>query len=132
MSVLPFAEVPQVLLYAASRPKAADISEFRNDMFLFSELNSTMQNSQNLYPLFQDFGFAPKIRFAANLSTILDLTAQNEGIYLTHAWCRSCKNPEYQTLTLPFAKKFYLAYAEENSNSKICELLSRITNCPHA
>lgn len=131
-SVLPFAEVPQVLLYAASRPKAADISEFRNDMFLFSELNSTMQNSQNLYPLFQNFGFAPKIRFAANLSTILDLTAQNEGIYLTHAWCRSCKNPEYQTLTLPFAKKFYLAYAEENSNSKICELLSRITNCPHA
>ena len=37
LSVLPFAEVPQVLLYAASRPEAAGISDFRNDTFLFSQ-----------------------------------------------------------------------------------------------
>lgn len=132
LSVHPFSAVSQVLLYAASRPEAAGISDFRNDTFLFSEADAALHSNRNLYRYFHIFGFAPKIRFAANLSTILDLAAQDEGVYLTHAWCRSCKNPEYQTLTLPFAKKFYLAYAEENSNSKICELLSRITNCPHA
>ena len=86
----PFFEVPQVLLYASTRPEAPDISDFRNDTFLVSEADAALKSSQNLYPLFQDLGFAPKIRFAANLSTILDLTAQDEGVYLTHAWCRAC------------------------------------------
>ena len=127
-SVLPFAEVPQVLLYAASHPEASGISDFRNDAFLFSEADAALQSSRNLYRYFQSFGFAPKIRFAANLSTILDLAAQDEGVYLTHAWCRGCKNPDYRMLKLPSEKEFYLAYAKENSNLKICKLLSRITN----
>ena len=80
----PFFEVPQVLLYASTRPEAPDISDFRNDTFLVSEADAALKSSQNLYPLFQDLGFAPKIRFAANLSTILDLTAQDEVVYLTH------------------------------------------------
>ena len=109
LSVHPFPEVPQVLLYASTHPEAANITDFQNDAFLFSETDAALQNSQNLYPLFQCFGFAPKIRFAANLSTILDLTAQNDGVYLTHAWCRGCKNPEYRTLVLPSSKRFYLA-----------------------
>ena len=49
-------------------------------------------------------------------------------VYLTHAWCRGCKNPDYRMLMLPSEKEFYLAYAKENSNLKICKLLSRITN----
>ena len=46
-SVLPFAEVPQVLLYAASHPEASGISDFRNDAFLFSEADAALQSSRN-------------------------------------------------------------------------------------
>lgn len=123
LSLHPFSEVPQVLLCAASRPEAADISDFRNDTFLFSETDAALQSSQNLYPLFQHFGFAPKIRFAANLSTILDLTAQNEGVYLTHAWCRACKSPEYRTRVLPSTKRFYLACDQSRQKPEMKELL---------
>lgn len=128
LSVHPFSAVSQVLLYAASRPEAAGISDFRNDTFLFSEADAALHSNRNLYRYFHIFGFAPKIRFAANLSTILDLAAQDEGVYLTHAWCRGCKNPDYRMLMLPSEKEFYLAYAKENSNLKICKLLSCITN----
>lgn len=129
LSLHHFDEVPQILLYASSRHEAADISDsrneaadisdFRNDTFLFSETDAALQSSQNLYPLFEDFGFAPKIRFAANLSTILDLTAQDEGVYLTHAWCRGCKRPEYRTLVLPSTKRFYLACDKSRQNPEI-------------
>ena len=128
LSVQLFDEVPQLLLYAASRTKAADISDFRNDTFLFSEAGAALQSSQNLYALFQDFGFAPKIRFAANLSTILDLTAQDEGVYLTHAWCRPCKRPEYQTLVLPFTKRFYLACNQSRQKPEMKGLFQALTN----
>ena len=121
----PFFEVPQVLLYASTRPEAPDISDFRNDTFLVSEADAALKSSQNLYPLFQDLGFAPKIRFAANLSTILDLTAQDEGVYLTHAWCRACKKPDYQMLTLPSTKKFYL---ETTQKTEVHELFCRLSH----
>ena len=124
----PFFEVPQVLLYASTRPEAPDISDFRNDTFLVSEADATLKSSQNLYPLFQDLGFAPKIRFAANLSTILDLTAQDEGVYLTHAWCRACKKPDYQMLTLPSTKKFYLACRETTQKTEVHELFCRLSH----
>ena len=123
LSVLPFAKVPQVLLYSASRPEAAGISDFRNDTFLFPETDAALHSSRNLYRYFQRFGFAPKIRFAANLSTILDLAAQAEGVYLTHAWCRGCKNPEYRTLILPSARKFYLACSKTDQKPEMNELL---------
>ena len=126
LSVLPFAEVPQVLLYAASRPEAADISDFRNDTFLFPETDAALHSSRNLYRYFQSFGFAPKIRFAANLSTILDLAAQAEGVYLTHAWCRGCKNPEYRTLILPSEKEFYLLYTQNTLKQMPAELLRKL------
>ena len=126
LSVLPFAEVPQVLLYAASRPEAADISDFRNDTFLFPETDAALHSSRNLYRYFQSFGFAPKIRFAANLSTILDLAAQAEGVYLTHAWCRGCKNPEYRTLILPSEKEFYLLYTQNTLTQMPAELLRKL------
>ena len=128
LSVHPFSEVPQVLLYASTRTEATDISDFRNDTFLFSETSAALQSSQNLYPLFQGFGFAPKIRFAANLSTILDLTAQDEGVYLTHAWCRACKKPDYQMLTLPSTKKFYLACRETTQKTEVHELFCRLSH----
>ena len=128
LSVLPFAEVPQVLLYAASRPEAAGISDFRNDTFLFSEADAALHSSRNLYRYFQSFGFAPKIRFAANLSTILDLAAQDEGVYLTHAWCRACKKPDYQMLTLPSTKKFYLACRETTQKTEVHELFCRLSH----
>lgn len=128
LSVHPFTEVPQVLLFATSHPKTADISEFRNDTFLFSETDPAAQSSQNLYPIFQDLGFAPKIRFAANLSTILDLTAQDEGVYLTHAWCRACKKPDYQMLTLPSTKEFYLACRETTQKTEVHELFCRLSH----
>lgn len=124
----PFFEVPQVLLYASTRPEAPDISDFRNDTFLVSEADAALKSSQNLYPLFQDLGFAPKIRFAANLSTILDLTAQDEGVYLTHAWCRACKKPDYQMLTLPSTKKFYLACRETTQKTQVHELFCRLSH----
>ena len=127
-SVLPFAEVPQVLLYAASHPEASGISDFRNDAFLFSEADAALQSSRNLYRYFQSFGFAPKIRFAANLSTILDLAAQDEGVYLTHAWCRACKKPDYQMLTLPSTKKFYLACRETTQKTEVHELFCRLSH----
>ena len=126
LSVLPFAEVPQVLLYAASRPEAAGISDFRNDTFLFPETDAALHSSRNLYRYFQSFGFAPKIRFAANLSTILDLAAQAEGVYLTHAWCRGCKNPEYRTLILPSEKEFYLLYTQNTLTQMPAELLRKL------
>ena len=126
LSVLPFAEVPQVLLYAASRPEAAGISDFRNDTFLFSEADAALHSSRNLYRYFQSFGFAPKIRFAANLSTILDLAAQDEGVYLTHAWCRGCKNPDYRMLTLPSEKKFFLLYTQNSLKRMPAELLRKL------
>ena len=122
----PFFEVPQVLLYASTRPEAPDISDFRNDTFLVSE--AALKSSHNLYPLFQDLGFAPKIRFAANLSTILDLTPQDEGVYLTHAWCRACKKPDYQMLTLPSTKKFYLACRETTQKTEVHELFCRLSH----
>lgn len=124
----PFFEVPQVLLYASTRPEAPDISNFRNDTFLVSEADAALKSSQNLYPLFQDLGFAPKIRFAANLSTILDLTARDEGVYLTHAWCRACKKPDYQMLTLPSTKKFYLACRETTQKTEVHELFCRLSH----
>lgn len=124
----PFFEVPQVLLYASTRPESPDISDFRNDTFLVSEADAALKSSQNLYPLFQDLGFAPKIRFAANLSTILDLTAQDEGVYLTHAWCRACKKPDYQMLTLPSTKKFYLACRETTQKTEVHELFCRLSH----
>lgn len=124
----PFFEVPQVLLYASTRPEAPDISDFRNDTFLVSEADAALKSSQNLSPLFQDLGFAPKIRFAANLSTILDLTAQDEGVYLTHAWCRACKKPDYQMLTLPSTKKFYLACRETTQKTEVHELFCRLSH----
>lgn len=126
LSVFPFAKVPQVLLYAASRPEAAGISDFQNDTFLFSEADAAQHSSRNLYRYFQSFGFAPKIRFAANLSTILDLTAQAEGVYLTHAWCRGCKNPEYRTLILPSEKEFYLLYTQNTLKQMPAELLRKL------
>ena len=122
----PFFEVPQVLLYASTRPEAPDISDFQNDTFLVSEADAALKSSQNLYPLFQDLGFAPKIRFAANLSTILDLTAQDEGVYLTHGWCRGCKNPEFRALTLPSTKNFYLACQESNQKTEVRELFYQL------
>ena len=124
--MLPFAKVPQVLLYAASRPEAAGISDFRNDTFLFPETDAALHSSRNLYRYFQSFGFAPKIRFAANLSTILDLAAQAEGVYLTHAWCRGCKNPDYRTLTLPSEKEFYLLYTQNTLKQMPAELLRKL------
>lgn len=124
----PFFEVPQVLLYASTRPEAPDISNFRNDTFLVSEADAALKSSQNLYPLFQDLGFAQKIRFAANLSTILDLTAQDEGVYLTHAWCRACKKPDYQMLTLPSTKKIYLACRETTQKTEVHELFCRLSH----
>lgn len=87
---------------------------------------AALQSHENLYALFQDLGFAPKIRFAANLSTILDLTAQNEGVYLTHAWCRACKNPEYRTLMLPSTKRFYLICSEAIQKSEISQLFHHL------
>ena len=126
LSVLPFAEVPQVLLYAASRPEAAGLSDFRTDTFLFPETDAALHSSRNLYRYFQSFGFTPKIRFAANLSTILDLAAQAEGVYLTHAWCRGCKNPEYRTLILPSEKEFYLLYTQNTLTQMPAELLRKL------
>ena len=126
LSMLPFAKVPQVLLYAASRPEAAGISDFRNDTFLFPETDAALHSSRNLYRYFQSFGFAPKIRFAANLSTILDLAAQAEGVYLTHAWCRGCKNPDYRTLTLPSEKEFYLLYTQNTLKQMPAKLLRKL------
>ena len=126
LSVLPFAEVPQVLLYAASRPEAAGISDFRNDTFLFSEADAALHSNRNLYRYFHIFGFAPKIRFAANLSTILDLAAQDEGVYLTHAWCRGCKNPDYLMLTLPSEKEFFLLYTQNSLKRMPAELLRKL------
>ena len=67
-------------------------------------------------------------RFAANLSTILDLTAQDEGVYLTHAWCRACKKPDYQMLTLPSTKKFYLACRETTQKTEVHELFCRLSH----
>ena len=126
LSVLPFAEVPQVLLYAASRPEAAGISDFRNDTFLFSEADAALHSSRNLYRYFQSFGFAPKICFAANLSTILDLAAQDEGVYLTHVWCRGCKNPDYRMLMLPSEKEFFLLYTQNSLKRMPAELLRKL------
>ena len=111
-----------------SSSQAAGISDFRNDTFLFSEADAALHSSRNLYRYFQSFGFAPKIRFAANLSTILDLTAQDEGVYLTHAWCRACKKPDYQMLTLPSTKKFYLACRETAQKTEVHELFCRLSH----
>lgn len=126
LSVHPFSAVSQVLLYAASRPEAAGISDFRNDTFLFSEADAALHSSRNLYRYFPIFGFAPKIRFAANLSTILDLAAQDEGVYLTHAWCRGCKNPDYRMLKLPSEKKFFLFYTQNSLKQMPAELLHKL------
>ena len=126
LSVHPFSAVSQVLLYAASRPEAAGISDFRNDTFLFSEADAALHSNRNLYRYFHIFGFAPKIRFAANLSTILDLAAQDEGVYLTHAWCRGCKNPDYRMLKLPSEKKFFLFYTQNSLKQMPAELLHKL------
>lgn len=126
LSVHPFSAVSQVLLYAASRPEAAGISDFQNDTFLFSEADAALHSNRNLYRYFPIFGFAPKIRFAANLSTILDLAAQDEGVYLTHAWCRGCKNPDYRMLKLPSEKKFFLFYTQNSLKQMPAELLHKL------
>lgn len=109
-------------------PKPRIFPTFEMTPSSFPKPMPPLKSSQNLYPLFQDLGFAPKIRFAANLSTILDLTAQDEGVYLTHAWCRACKKPDYQMLTLPSTKKFYLACRETTQKTEVHELFCRLSH----
>ena len=127
LSIQPFAEIPQVLLYAASCSNTTDISCFHDSFFLLPEQVASAWKSQNLYRLFKELGFAPKIRSAANLSTILDLVAQNEGVYLTHAWCRACKSLDYQVLPLPASQIFYLGCHKTNRSPETAELFIQLT-----
>ena len=126
LSIQPFAEIPQVLLYAASCSNTTDISCFHDSFFLLPEQVASAWKSQNLYRLFKELGFAPKIRSAANLSTILDLVAQNEGVYLTHAWCRACKSVDYQALPLPVSQIVYLGCHKTNRSSETSELFIQL------
>ena len=126
LSIQPFAEIPQVLLYAASCSNTTDISCFYDSFFLLPEQVASAWKSQNLYRLFNELGFAPKIRSAANLSTILDLVAQNEGVYLTHAWCRACKSLDYQVLPLPASQIFYLGCHKTNRSPETAELFIQL------
>ena len=126
LSIQPFAEIPQVLLYAASCSNTTDISCFHDSFFLLPEQVASAWKSQNLYQLFNELGFAPKIRSAANLSTILDLVAQNEGVYLTHAWCRACKSVDYQALPLPVSQIVYLGCHKTNRSSETSELFIQL------
>ena len=128
LSIQPFAEIPQVLLYAASCSNTTDISCFHDSFFLLPEQVASAWKSQNLYRLFKELGFAPKIRSAANLSTILDLVAQNEGVYLTHAWCRACKSVDYQVLPLPSFQKFYLVFIRTLKSEALELLQALLTN----
>lgn len=127
-----FAELPEVLVYASSHAMADDISAFRNDAFLIPENDPAARNRQSLSQAFQRFGFPPKFRFAANLSTILDLTAQDQGVYLTHAWCRAAKSADYRLLLLPSRRKFYLACAGKPQKPEIGELFARLTTPPNS
>lgn len=126
LSIQPFAEIPQVLLYTASCSNTTDISCFHDSFFLLPEQVASAWKSQNLYRLFNGLGFAPKIRSAANLSTILDLVAQNEGVYLTHAWCRACKSLDYQVLPLPASQIFYLGCHKTNRSPETAELFIQL------
>lgn len=126
LSIQPFAEIPHVLLYAASCSNTTDISCFHDSFFLLPEQVASALKSQNLYRLFKELGFAPKIRSAANLSTILDLVAQNEGVYLTHAWCRACKSLDYQVLPLPVSQIFYLGCHKTNRSPETAELFIQL------
>ena len=126
LSIQPFAEIPQVLLYAASCSNTTDISCFYDSFFLLPEQVASAWKSQNLYRLFNELGFAPKIRSSANLSTILDLVAQNEGVYLTHAWCRACKSLDYQVLPLPASQIFYLGCHKTNRSPETAELFIQL------
>jgi len=126
LSIQPFAEIPQVLLYAASCSNTTDISCFHDSFFLLPEQVASAWKSQNLYRLFNELGFAPKIRSSANLSTILDLVAQNEGVYLTHAWCRACKSLDYQVLPLPASQIFYLGCHKTNRSPETAELFIQL------
>ena len=126
LSIQPFAEISQVLLYAASCPESTDISCFQDSSFLLPEHDVSTWKIQNLYHFFNKLGFAPKIRSAANLSTILDLVAQNEGVYLTHAWCRACKSVDYQALPLPVSQIVYLGCHKTNRSSETSELFIQL------
>lgn len=120
-----FAGLPEVLVYAASRDRAETISDFRSDAFLIPQNDPSAWNRQSLSQAFQRFGFPPKFRFAANLSTILDLTAQDKGVYLSHAWCRAAKSADYRLLLLPSRREFYLAYAGNAAKPEAVHLLER-------
>ena len=111
---------------AASCSNTTDISCFHDSFFLLPEQVASALKSQNLYRLFKELGFAPKIRSAANLSTILDLVAQNEGVYLTHAWCRACKSLDYQVLPLPASQIFYLGCHKTNRSPETAELFIQL------
>ena len=54
------------------------------------------------------------------------MTEQDEGVYLTHGWCRGCKNPEFRALTLPSTKNFYLACQESNQKTEVRELFYQL------
>ena len=113
----PFFEVPQVLLYASTRPEAPDISDFRNEHLPRFRSRCRPEKQPEPLPAFPGPRFCTKIRFAANLSTILDLTAQDEGVYLTHAWCRACKNRIIRCSRCHL-QKFYLACRETTQKQK--------------
>lgn len=122
-----FAELSEVLVYASSRDKADAISDFRSSAFLIPQNDPSAWNRQSLSQAFQRFGFPPKFRFAANLSTILDLTAQDKGVYLTHAWCRAAKNADYRLLLLPSQREFYLACAGDTAKPEAVHLLEQLS-----
>ena len=126
LSIQPFAEIPQVLLSAASCSNTTDISCFHDSIFLIPEQVASAWKSQNLYRLFKELGFAPKIRSAANFSTIVDLVAQIEGVYLTHAWCRACKSLDYQVPPLPASQIFYLGCHKTNRSPEKAELFIQL------
>lgn len=64
----PFFEVPQVLLYASTRPEAPDISDFRNDTFLVSEADAALEKQPEPLPAFPGPRFCTKNPFCSNLS----------------------------------------------------------------
>lgn len=122
-----FARLSEVLVYASSRDKADAISDFRSSAFLIPQNDPSAWNRQSLSQAFQRFGFPPKFRFAANLSTILDLTAQDNGVYLTHAWCRAARNADYRLLLLPSQREFYLACAGDTAKPEAVRLLEQLS-----
>ncbi len=127
LTVRLFARLSEALVYASSRDKADAISDFRNSAFLIPQNDPSAWNRQSLSQAFQRFGFPPKFRFAANLSTILDLTAQDKGVYLTHAWCRAAKSADYRLLLLPSQREFYLACAGDTAKPEAVRLFEQLT-----